>query len=52
MTKSKYAMFAPLNPFLDMVLGRRFRYLVYLNNPASGERIVKTIDLFDQKTAP
>jgi hypothetical protein len=31
---------------------RSFRYLVYLNNGASGERVVKTIDLFDQKRAP
>jgi hypothetical protein len=27
-------------------------YLVYLNNTSSGKRIVKTIDLCDQKTAP
>jgi hypothetical protein len=31
---------------------RSFRYLVYLNNRASGERLVKTMDLYDQKTAP
>jgi len=31
---------------------RSFRYLVYLNNTPSGKRIVKTIDLCDQKTAP
>lgn len=31
---------------------RGLRYLVYLNNSASGKRIVKTIDLCDQKTAP
>ena len=31
---------------------RGLRYLVYLNNRASGKRIVKTIDLCDQKTAP
>lgn len=30
----------------------RFRYLVYLNNRASGERSLKTVDLCDQKTAP
>ena len=29
-----------------------FRYLVYLNNGALGQRVVKTMDLFDQKTAP
>ena len=29
-----------------------FRYLVYLNNGALGERVVKTMDLCDQKTAP
>ncbi len=29
-----------------------FRYLVYLNNGAFGERVVKTMDLCDQKTAP
>lgn len=28
------------------------RYLDYLNNRASGERVVKTMDLCDQKTAP
>jgi hypothetical protein len=31
---------------------RVFRYLVYLNKWASGKRVVKTIDLCDQKTAP
>ena len=29
-----------------------FRYLVYLNNAAFKERVVKTMDLCDQKTAP
>jgi SpoU rRNA methylase family enzyme len=29
-----------------------FPYLVYLNNGASVKRVVKTIDLSDQKTAP
>jgi hypothetical protein len=29
-----------------------FRYLVYLNNVAFGQRVVKTMDLLDQKTAP
>jgi hypothetical protein len=28
------------------------RYLVYLNNRAAGKGSVKTIDLYDQKTAP
>ena len=31
---------------------RTVRYLVYLNNRASEKRVVKTIDLCDQKTAP
>jgi hypothetical protein len=31
---------------------RSFLYLVYLNSGASEKRIVKTIDLCDQKTAP
>src|SRR5215469_12910347 len=29
-----------------------FRYLVYLNNGVFGERVLKTMHLFDQKTAP
>ena len=29
-----------------------FRYLVYLNNWVFGERVLKTMHLFDQKTAP
>ena len=28
------------------------RYLVYLNNRAAGKGSLKTIDLYDQKTAP
>jgi hypothetical protein len=29
-----------------------FRYLVYLNNRASGKHVVKTMGLVDQKAAP